>query len=67
VTLDLPRKWSGAGIWTKQDFEESLGKSEALGIKIVVGEQPRRAYYRAPEDPHQDRVFLSVRLGLRKI
>jgi hypothetical protein len=66
VTLDLPRKWSGAGIWTKQDFEESLGKSEALGIKIVVGEQPRRAYYRAPEDTHQDRVFLSVRLGSEK-
>ena len=23
--------WSGAALWTKQDFEESLGKSEALG------------------------------------
>ena len=27
VTLLLPRAWAGAGMWTKQDFEESLGKS----------------------------------------
>ena len=27
ITLLLPRAWTGAGIWTKQDFEESLGKS----------------------------------------
>jgi hypothetical protein len=64
VTLALPRAWSGAGVWTKQDFEESLGKSEALGIKIVVGEPPRRAYYHAKKkDSRQDRVFLRVRLG----
>jgi glucose-6-phosphate isomerase len=63
VTLALPRAWSGAGVWTKQDFEESLGKSEALGIKIVVGEQSRRAYYRPPKDLRQDRVFLAIRLG----
>jgi glucose-6-phosphate isomerase len=63
VTLALPRAWSGAGVWTKQDFEESLGKSEALGIKIVVGEQPRGAYYRAPFDPRQDRAFVAIRLG----
>ena len=25
VTLLLPKEWAGAGIWTKQDFEESLG------------------------------------------
>jgi len=63
VTLVLPRAWSGAGIWTKQDFEESLGKSEALGIKIVVGEQSRRAYYHPAKDSRQDRAFLAVRLG----
>jgi len=63
VTLLLPRAWSGAGIWTKQDFEESLGKSESLGIKVVVGEQPRSAYYRDPRDPRQDRLFLAVRHG----
>ena len=28
VTLILPREWAGAALWTKQDFEESLGKSE---------------------------------------
>jgi glucose-6-phosphate isomerase len=63
VTLILPRAWGGAGIWTKQDFEESLGKSEALGIKIVVGEQSRRACYHAAKDSRQDRVFLAIRLG----
>jgi glucose-6-phosphate isomerase len=61
VTLLLPRTWSGAGIWTKQDFEESLGKSESLGIKVVIGEQPRSAYYRRPGHPRQDRVFLAIR------
>jgi glucose-6-phosphate isomerase len=63
VTVALPPAWSGASVWTKQDFEESLGKSEALGIKMVVGEQPRRAFYRPPDDPRQDRAFLAVRLG----
>jgi glucose-6-phosphate isomerase len=63
VTLALPRAWSGAGVWTKQDFEESLGKSETLGLKIVVGEQWRRAYYHAKQDHRQDRVFLAIRLG----
>ena len=61
VTLLLPRAWSGAALWTKQDFEESLGKSESLGIKIVIGERPRPAYYRTATDPMQDRVFLAVR------
>ncbi|MCS7315561.1 MAG: hypothetical protein RMI94_12600 [Bryobacterales bacterium] len=60
VTLLLPRRWKGAGIWTKQDFEESLGKSERFGIKIVVGERPKLANYRSPRDPRQDRVFLAV-------
>ena len=36
VTLLLPRSWLAAGLWTKQNFEESLGKSEQLGIKIVI-------------------------------
>ena len=40
VTLLLPRPWAGAALWTKQDFEESLGKSEQAGIKIVIGEAP---------------------------
>lgn len=63
VTLLLPRRWKGAGIWTKQDFEESLGKSERLGIKIVVGEKPKLVNYHAPKDPRQDRVFLAVQTG----
>jgi hypothetical protein len=58
VTLMLPRAWRGASLWTKQDFEESLGKSEALGIKIVIDENPRAAYYRPAWDLRQDRVFL---------
>ncbi len=60
VTLLLPGSWRGAGIWTKQDFEESLGKSEAIGIKIAVGEKIRLANYRRPKDSAQDRVFLVV-------
>ena len=28
VTLCLPKAWAGAALWTKQDFEESLGKVE---------------------------------------
>src|SRR5947209_11155460 len=28
VTLVLAKPWAGAALWTKQDFEESLGKSE---------------------------------------
>jgi glucose-6-phosphate isomerase len=59
VTLLLQRAWAGAGLWTKQDFEESLGKSEELGVKIVIGERLRRGDYR------QDRVFLAVQTGLK--
>jgi glucose-6-phosphate isomerase len=40
VILLLPPEWRGAGVWTKQDFEESLGKSEQLGIKIFPGFEP---------------------------
>ena len=56
----LPKSWAGAGLWTKQDFEESLGKSEEIGIKIVIGETPRAANYLRPQDPKQDRVFVAV-------
>ena len=45
VTLLLPKALAGIGVWTKQNFEESLGKSEALGIKIVIGEKIRLAGY----------------------
>jgi glucose-6-phosphate isomerase len=51
VQLQLPRPWQGVGPWTKQDFEESLGKSEDLGIKIVLGEGGR-----------DDRVRLQLRM-----
>jgi glucose-6-phosphate isomerase len=62
VTLLLPKAWCGAAVWSKQDFEESLGKREDLGIKIVIGARTRLAHYRGPKDPGQDRVFLAVRL-----
>jgi glucose-6-phosphate isomerase len=58
VTWLLPRAWEGAGVWTKQDFEESLGK--AAYIKIVTGERVKMTNYRAPKDPRQDRVFVAV-------
>jgi hypothetical protein len=61
VTLMLPKAWQGAALWTKQDFEESLGKSEALGIKIVIDERPRPSTWRRPDDSRQDRVFLAFR------
>jgi glucose-6-phosphate isomerase len=62
ITLLLPKSWSGAALWTKQDFEESLGKSEQIGIKIVIGERVKTRYYRKPGDPRQDRCFLAVQL-----
>jgi hypothetical protein len=60
VTLTLPRAWHAAALWTKQDFEESLGKSEELGIKIVIDEKLRLANYRPPKDERQDRAFVAV-------
>ncbi len=60
VTLLLPKAWAGIALWTKQNFEESLGKSEDIGIKIVIDEKPKLANYRAPKDPLQDRVFLAI-------
>lgn len=60
VTLAPSRSLAGLALWTKQNFEESLGKSEALGLKIVIGEKLRTAYYRSPKDAAQDRIFLAV-------
>jgi glucose-6-phosphate isomerase len=60
VTLVLSKSLMGAALWTKQDFEESLGKSEALGIKIVIGEPLRMADYHSMKDARQDRAFLVV-------
>jgi glucose-6-phosphate isomerase len=62
VTLTLPKPWAGAAIWTKQDFEESLGKSEDIGLKIVIQEKIKLANYRSPKDPQQDRAFLCVQM-----
>lgn len=62
VTLMLPKSWAGAALWTKQDFEESLGKSEETGIKIVIGERVKSTNYLPPKDSDQDRVFLGVQL-----
>jgi len=62
ITLLLPKSWAGAAVWTKQDFEESLGKREDFGLKMVVDEQPKLANYRPPKDPGQDRCFLAVQL-----
>ncbi len=60
IALLLPRAWTAAALWTKQDFEESLGKSEAVGIKIVIDEKVRLRAYRRVGDPLQDRAFLAV-------
>lgn len=60
VTLFLSESLAAAALWTKQNFEESLGKSEELGIKIVIGEPARMADYPSPKLPGQDRLFLIV-------
>ena len=60
LTLHLPSRWSGGAVWTKQDFEESLGKSEAMGIKVVVSEKIRVVDYFPPKSDKQDRCFLFV-------
>jgi hypothetical protein len=62
LTLSLPKAWAGAALWTKQDFEESLGKSEEMGLKIVIGEKIKLANYWPPKDPGQDRAFWSVQI-----
>jgi glucose-6-phosphate isomerase len=62
LTLMLAKQWAGAGLWTKQDFEESLGKREDIGLKIVIQEKPKLANYRSPKDPAQDRAFLAIEI-----
>lgn len=62
IALLLPKSWAGAGIWTKQDFEESLGKSEEIGLKIVVQEKINLRHYRRVNEPRQDRLFFAVQL-----
>ena len=41
VTLLMPKDWAGAAMWTKHSFEEALGQSEELGLKIVLCAKPR--------------------------
>lgn len=60
VTLHLPRQWKGGAVWTKQDFEESLGKSEEIGLKVVIHERIRPTDYFPPRSASQDRCFLFV-------
>lgn len=60
LTLLLPKSLAGAALWTKQDFEESLGKCEKLGLKIVIQEKPKLSNVRSPKDAAQDRAFLAV-------
>ena len=60
VTLLASKSLTGASLWTKQNFEESLGKSEALGIKIVINEPFKMTAYRPAKDARQDRVFLLI-------
>ena len=62
VTLILPKEWAGAALWTKQNFEESLGKPERLCIKIVIDEKIKLPNYRSPKDACQDRLFLAVQV-----
>ena len=60
LTLFLPREWQGGAVWTKQDFEESLGKSQDIGIKVAIGEQIKASNYFSPKEMKQDRCFLAV-------
>jgi glucose-6-phosphate isomerase len=55
-SLLLPKSWYAAGLWTKQDLEESLGKSEELGLKIVINDKPRL------RNVSDDRGFLVIQL-----
>jgi len=62
LTLSLPKPWAGAALWTKQDFEESLGKREDIGLKIVIQEKIKLANYRPPKDARLDRAFLCCQM-----
>ena len=63
LTLFLPKKWAAGAVWTKQDFEESLGKSDELGIKIAIQEKLKLANYRSTKEETQDRCFLVVNVA----
>lgn len=63
LTLFLPDSWSGGAIWTKQDFEESLGKSDDIGIKVAIGEKIKLVNYFPRNDERQDRCFLVVNVA----
>ena len=66
LTLFLPAPWRGGAIWTKQDFEESLGKSQKVGIKVAINEKLKLVNYWSPKEASQDRCFLVVNVaGLR--
>jgi hypothetical protein len=60
LTLLLPKRWSGAELWTKREFENRLGRNENLGLKVVICEKGKLANYRSPKDPLQDRAFIAV-------
>ncbi len=60
VCLRLPPEWAGAGIWTKQDFEESLGKCEGLGIKIFPRAAPCPTPPFSAKDPEQRCLFWKI-------
>jgi hypothetical protein len=62
LTLLLPKPWTGAGVWTKQDLEGTLGKRTDIGLKVALTSKPRLANYRSPKDPLQDRAILAVQV-----
>ena len=68
LTLHLPAEWAGGAVWTKQDFEESLGKSEEIGVKVVTNEKIKPVNYYPPKSSEQDRCFLFVQVdGKRNV
>lgn len=66
LTLFVPAGWTAGAVWTKQDFEESLGKSDKLGIKIAIQEKLKLANYWSPKEERQDRCFLVVNVAGEK-
>ena len=60
ITLLCSKPFASVGIWTKQNVEESLGKSEQIGLKVVMDERVKLSNYRPPKDASQDRVFLAI-------
>lgn len=60
ITLMLPKAWEPAAMWTKQNFEESLGKSESFGIKIIIQEKLKPVFLELAKSARQDRAFVCV-------